>query len=370
MKKRRAVVPAQQQAQRKRKKKKKKKKPVVLDWANMFPQAGIIGQTEAMGKLQTFMSWFEPDVLEVEHPKHVLALLYGRPGTGKTRAVHCVAEKRGFRVLEINASDTRSYNTLLALLRRAGIGKTLGRKRQLILLDGIDGALETSIAAITDFLQQTANFRTRVPILCTSSQPAGAKCHKPLLPYAWMVPFHRLFQDDMRRLLSGILKTHGLHISTATRADIKAAAEGDVRQLANLVFLHHHRPLSSKPNCKDLAGTTFDAVRLLLKGEDLDELPHTDQAAAIIENNVFDFATSMHAAATFASWMSAFDLLPAELSERVLYHAVRCMGRPPLLNARLAEAAPGFTSGFNNTNKWRDTEQRFLLGEKKFLSVK
>ena len=44
-------------------------------------------------------------------------LISGPPGVGKSCAVKITAEKLGFHVLELNASDTRSKNRIEALLR-------------------------------------------------------------------------------------------------------------------------------------------------------------------------------------------------------------------------------------------------------------
>lgn len=61
----------------------------------------IVGNTEAIGALRTWLSRWSPA------GKEVAALITGPPGIGKTTAVHLVLAAAGYEVLEMNASDER-----------------------------------------------------------------------------------------------------------------------------------------------------------------------------------------------------------------------------------------------------------------------
>ena len=71
----------------------------------------IVGNSEAVGKLEKWIkSW------EKKPPKKRAAFVYGPPGTGKTAAIQALAMEKGFDLLEINASDSRTKNRIEAVL--------------------------------------------------------------------------------------------------------------------------------------------------------------------------------------------------------------------------------------------------------------
>lgn len=66
-------------------------------------------------------------------------ILAGRPGVGKTSAAHALAADMGWEVVEVNASDNRTTETVERHVGRASRNATLGSTgRQLVIVDEAD----------------------------------------------------------------------------------------------------------------------------------------------------------------------------------------------------------------------------------------
>ena len=82
----------------------------------------------------------------LERPTHAAVLLYGEPGVGKTTLAHRSLRKKNVKIIEFNASHTRSGTSfrkiILPLLKEGGIVNMLetGKRGGIgIILDEIDG---------------------------------------------------------------------------------------------------------------------------------------------------------------------------------------------------------------------------------------
>lgn len=73
----------------------------------------FIGNQTNLTKLAEFLNAFDPNGTEKDGFR--AALLSGPPGIGKTSAALMVSEMEGFKVVEFNASDTRSKKSLHVL---------------------------------------------------------------------------------------------------------------------------------------------------------------------------------------------------------------------------------------------------------------
>src|SRR5207247_2811078 len=100
--------------------------------------------------------------------------LYGADGVGKTTVSEALAMKRGWDLVEINASDKRSGEILSKIAGLASTQTTLFSKGRLILLDEVDGVnLREDHGAITTILQIIKD--TQYPLILTANDPWDSK---------------------------------------------------------------------------------------------------------------------------------------------------------------------------------------------------
>jgi replication factor C large subunit len=96
----------------------------------------ILGNEEAKS---TFVEW-----LKLKKRSKKAILLYGRPGVGKTALVNAAANECGFRIIEMNASDTRTEKAINKVAGPATSFVALDKfstdsKGNLLFLDEVDG---------------------------------------------------------------------------------------------------------------------------------------------------------------------------------------------------------------------------------------
>jgi replication factor C large subunit len=123
----------------------------------------VVGNEEARTKFTQWLQSWKTGI-----PKQRAAFLHGPPGVGKTVTVESSANDFGFELVEKNASD---YRTEESIRRFAGLASQysgfFGKKR-IILLDELDGVYGTvdrgAIPAITRIIKDT-----RVPIVLTAN---------------------------------------------------------------------------------------------------------------------------------------------------------------------------------------------------------
>jgi len=77
-------------------------------------------------------------------PEKAAVLLEGQPGIGKTSIVYALANDLNMEVIETNASDTRTRDSLEAKLKETSKSRGImdfisEKKKKLILIDEIDG---------------------------------------------------------------------------------------------------------------------------------------------------------------------------------------------------------------------------------------
>lgn len=76
-------------------------------------------------------------------PEKKILLLHGPPGLGKTTLAHVVARATGYAVVEINASDERTGNTVINKISSAIQVQSCfdsEKRPNLVIIDEIDGA--------------------------------------------------------------------------------------------------------------------------------------------------------------------------------------------------------------------------------------
>jgi DNA polymerase III delta prime subunit len=129
------------------------------------------------------------------------ALLYGRPGTGKTSAAVALANDMGWQLLELNASDKRTQGMITETAGEASKNTSLLRAKKLILLDEIDNLHGTSdrggAKAVTELVK-----KTRVPVILTANDLYGVS--STLRRYCTQIPFSAIREESAQKALLDI----------------------------------------------------------------------------------------------------------------------------------------------------------------------
>jgi hypothetical protein len=268
----------------------------------------IIGQIDAMKDLSTFM-----------RSSNKVAILYGKPGIGKTSSVFALAAERNVRVIEVNGSDERTYKFMSSFLYQSGLN-TNGNV--IILIDEIEGAWSdpdgrSSISALCDFILHFKDVQT-VKIIATCNN-ANASCLNSLwLPkHAVMVKkilFKALSSWQMTKILDVIIRSNkvlqNLHIKQVTKNMLIQIANGDVRQLGHAVHMWSlgggalHKRLNSN------IFTTCNDILLRRKGVSFDQVQTSGYFAAdMLVHNIQSFNTDLDKWTDIFEDMSIFDVI-------------------------------------------------------------
>ena len=182
----------------------------------------IINQTKAIEQVRAWVeAW-----LHGNPPKKKALILAGPPGTGKTTTVYALAREYGFEVIELNASDERTYEKVERYVQAAYTMDILGKRRKLIFLDEADNMEPTGAKEIAKLVD-----RARNPIIMSANH--YWEVPREIRNRAQIVQYKRLSQRDVIRALVRILHMEGVTIPKELLYEIAKHANGDLRAAVN-----------------------------------------------------------------------------------------------------------------------------------------
>ncbi|KAI9332801.1 hypothetical protein BDR26DRAFT_868938 [Obelidium mucronatum] len=240
----------------------------VLTWVKQWDHCVF---KKPIKKSQTNQSEWQRPVDAYNRPEKKILLLSGPAGLGKTTLAHIVGRHSGYNVIEINASDDRTGESLRNKLIGAIESQSLNsRKPNLIIIDEIDGASATG--GETSFMQLLVDLangelkkggaaskekdgepaeknakkdksKTRVllrPIICICNDQY-APVLRPLRmisqAYAFRPPAHRILANR----LTEICKNEGLQTDLRTLMALCELTDGDIRSSLNTLQFFKRR---------------------------------------------------------------------------------------------------------------------------------
>ncbi|KAK2908793.1 hypothetical protein QQF64_001261 [Cirrhinus molitorella] len=167
------------------------------------------------------------------------ALLSGPPGVGKTTTAALVCEELGYSYVEMNASCTRSKNSLKEVIAESlnntsiknfytGASQTVSSKHVLIMdeVDGMAGNEDRGgIQEMIGLIKQS-----KIPIICMCNDRNHQKI-RSLANYCYDLRFQRPRVEQIKGAMMSIAFKEGLKIPPPALNEVILASNQDIRQI-------------------------------------------------------------------------------------------------------------------------------------------
>jgi replication factor C large subunit len=190
--------------------------------------AEVVGNEEAKA---TFVEWLK----NKRHTKKAV-LLYGPPGVGKTALVNAASNEFGFRIIEMNASDTRTEKAINKVAGPATSFVALDKfstesKGNLLFLDEVDGIAGNEdrggVSAIVKIVEES-----RVPVIMAANDPDLEKL-RPLKKVCALIRFQQVRIPLIIAMLRRICIMQHVEAEFEALERIAQNSRGDVRSAIN-----------------------------------------------------------------------------------------------------------------------------------------
>ncbi|XP_058526171.1 replication factor C subunit 1 isoform X2 [Ochotona princeps] len=168
------------------------------------------------------------------------ALLSGPPGVGKTTTASLVCQELGYSYVELNASDTRSKNSLKAIVAESLNNTSIkgfyssgaspsGSTKHALIMDEVDGmAGNEDRGGIQELIGLIKH--TKIPIICMCNDRNHPKI-RSLVHYCFDLRFQRPRVEQIKGAMMSIAFKEGLKIPPPAMNEIILGANQDIRQV-------------------------------------------------------------------------------------------------------------------------------------------
>ncbi len=223
----------------------------------------IIGQESAIHKLKHFILNYKD--LKKKYPA---ALVHGPIGTGKTSAVHAIANELNYDILELNSSDARNKASINEFLSAALNQQSLFMRPKIILIDELDnfsGRKDRGGIGELAKVIKTSKF----PIVCTANDITHSKV-KPLKKIAMDVEFQKVPHEDLTNFLNKITNENNINVEQGAISALSRQSDGDLRSaLIDLQTLAPTQPITIEKvtslDDRKRTQTIIHALRIVFK---------------------------------------------------------------------------------------------------------
>lgn len=183
----------------------------------------IVGNDIIKGKFNTWLCNWDTSSKPV--------LLQGPSGVGKTTLVYALAHEYNYHVIELNASNKRTKNTLQTSLAPLFQSTTLFDETILVLIEEIDGLDSRADYGGVDFLIDAIEYIS-VPIIMTCNSTESKKLSK-IIKKCQVYKFNQIEPRQISLVLESITKKENFDIPLDDLITISTHSHGDLRYAIN-----------------------------------------------------------------------------------------------------------------------------------------
>lgn len=219
----------------------------------------VIGQEKPVSE---FLLWYNQ-----WKPGKKAALLVGSAGVGKTCLVEALGNEKNLEIIEINASDERTENSIKEIVGQSMSQRTLFKRGKIFLIDEIDGISgredRGGIRQIIKLIKES-----HFPVVLTANNVYDKKLAL-LKEYCQVINFGKVNFWAMLRRLEQICQNEGIKCSKDVLKQLAKKAEGDMRSALNdlEVFSKTNMALRDLGNIgeREVETDIFEVMKMVFK---------------------------------------------------------------------------------------------------------
>ena len=237
----------------------------------------LVGNSAQISKLSNWLKlWDAKKIVQsvrpgMENPTAKAALLSGTAGIGKTSTARLISESLGFKVIEFNASDTRSKSVIDELANGLATSNVLGSvsggsgmgSKVVVIMDEVDGMSGGDRGGSGALIQMIK--RTKLPIICICNDRQDTKV-RSLANHCFDLKFSKPSREEVANRANVIVKAEKMNVPMNVLLEVAESSGCDMRQIINELQLMHSGngkisgTQKSAPQ-KDLSMGPFEVVK-------------------------------------------------------------------------------------------------------------